>query len=374
MSWTMWLVPPIITSIFFVLGVITLYWSIFTWATTKAESQSKPVNVQKVQIVVGTICAIISVFALQLLVRDSHLGWTFVNFQLLLLLFVAYFLQLKIPYWLVFVVAIGFMLMNGNVTAPLSWVFTLVFVGFYVVAYQHSIHLWRWPYPRYILVALNFGMVLWLLVKMRFHLPWVTYWIKMADYAFLATLMYGYFKIQDKDRRIKDRLFQSANWDALTHVQNYAAYDRAIDYHFSRSLIRHNNLTMAMFDIDHFKCVNDTYGHLAGDEVLKQVSSTVVDVLKAKDEQIVLYRTGGEEFNVIFPGYTVAQAQPLVQEFFDRVKALRIPYNDVELNVTISVGVSSLHRTDHNPLDFYKRVDSHLYRSKKMGRQQITLE
>ncbi|MCZ2325542.1 GGDEF domain-containing protein [Levilactobacillus brevis] len=205
-------------------------------------------------------------------------------------------------------------------------------------------------------------------------MPWVTYWIEIADYAFLATLMYGYFKIQDKDRRIKDRLFQSANWDALTHVQNYAAYDRAIGYHFSRSLIRHNNLTMAMFDIDHFKCVNDTYGHLAGDEVLKQVSSTVVDVLKEKDEQIVLYRTGGEEFNVIFPGYTVAQAQPLVQEFFDRVKALRIPYNDVELNVTISVGVSSLHRTDHNPLDFYKRVDSHLYRSKKMGRQQITLE
>lgn len=373
MSWTMWLVPPVITSIFFVLGVITLYWSIFTWATSKAESQRKPVDVNKVQIAVGTACAVISVFALQLLVRDSDLSWAFVNFQLLLLIFVAYFLRLKIPSWLIFIVAVAFMLMNGNVRAPSSWVFTVLFVFFYAESYQQSTHLWRWPYTRYIVIALLFGMSLWVLVKYRVNLSWVTYWVEIGDYAVLATLMYGYFKIQNKDRQIKDRLFQSANWDALTKIQNYAAYDRAIAYYFQRSDKRHQELSMMMFDIDHFKRVNDTYGHLAGDEVLKQVSSAVSNRLKQIDSQVILYRTGGEEFNVILPGYSLKQAEPIAQQVFQTVKDLAIDYNEETLHVTISVGVSTLHEADHNPLDFYKRVDGNLYASKKAGRQRITV-
>jgi len=373
MSWTMWLVPPIITSIFFVLGIITLYWSIFTWVTAKVESSSKPHNLKRVQVLLGTTCAVVSVFALQLIVRDTHLSWTFTNFQLLLLIFVAYFLQLKIPNWLILLAGVGFMLMNGNVTAVLSWGYTFLFVFFYMISYQQSTHLWRAPYTRYITVALGFGMALWLFVKFRFHLPWGTYWIEIADYAVLASLMYGYFRIQDKDRRIKDRLFQSANWDALTHVQNYAAYDHAIGYYFHQSVAHKKNLAMVMFDIDHFKRVNDTYGHLAGDEVLKQVASTVASTIKAINPEIVLYRTGGEEFNILLPGYDINRTRPVAEAAFDAVKDLKIPYNGETLQVTISVGVSVLHEGDHNPLDFYKRVDANLYHSKKNGRQQITI-
>ncbi|WP_143462834.1 GGDEF domain-containing protein [Levilactobacillus enshiensis] len=372
MAWSIWLVPPIVTSVFFVLGVITLYWSIFNWVTAKVESQNKPINVKKVQIAIGTTCAVVSVFALQLIVRDSHLSWTFTNFQLLLLIFVAYFLQLKIPHWLIFLAGVGFMLMNGNYTAILSWIYTILFVLFYVVSYQQSTHLWRWPFTRYITIAMLFALALWFLVKVRFNLDWSTYFIELGDYAALASLMYGYFKIQDKDRRIKDRLFQSANWDALTRVQNYAAYDRAIAYQFQQSTAHNTDLSMVMFDIDHFKHVNDTYGHLAGDEVLKQVASTVTATLKKVDNRIVLYRTGGEEFNIIFPDYDLERTRKVAEQVFDAVKTLEIPYNDVVLNVTISVGVSVLSASDHNPLDFYKRVDANLYHSKKNGRMQIT--
>ncbi|HJE87096.1 MAG TPA: GGDEF domain-containing protein [Levilactobacillus hammesii] len=373
MTWSVWLVPPMITSIFFVLGVITLYWSIFNWATSKAESQNKPVNVKRVQTIVGLVCAVTSVFALQLIVRDSHLSWTFTNFQLLLLIFVAYFLQVRIPYWAVFLAGIAFMLMNGNIDQPLSWVYTFLFVFFYVFSYVQSTHLWRAPFTRYAIVAVVFALPLWYLVKLRFHLPWSTYFDEMINYLILVVLMYGYFKIQDKDRRIKDRLFQSANWDALTKVQNFAAYDRAIGYEFRQSAAHDRDLSMIMFDIDHFKHVNDTYGHLAGDEVLKQVSRTVASTLKAVDPKIVLYRTGGEEFNIIFPNYTVDRTEQVAQKVFDAVKDLTIAYNDVEIKVTISVGVSALSLKDSNPLDFYKRVDANLYRSKQNGRQQITV-
>lgn len=373
MTWSVWLVPPMITSIFFVLGVITLYWSILNWVTAKAESQNKPVNIKNIRVAVGTTCAVVSVFALQLIVRDSQLSWTFTNFQLILLIFVAYFLQVRIPYWLIVLAGIAFMLLNGNISQPLSWVYTGLFVVFYVFSYVQSTHLWRWPFTRYATVALGFALPLWYLVKMRFNLSWSTYAEEMINYMILVSLMYGYFKIQDKDRRIKDRLFQSANWDALTKVQNFAAYDRAIGYEFRRSAGHDADLSMVMFDIDHFKCVNDTYGHLAGNEVLKRVASTVASTLKAIDPKVVLYRTGGEEFNIIFPNYDVDQTREVAQQVFDAVKNLTISYNDVDINVTISVGVSALSVKDSNPLDFYKRVDANLYHSKQNGRQQITV-
>jgi len=372
MTWSMWLVPPFATSIFFVLGVITLYWSIFNWVTAKVESQKKPVNIKKVQVSIGAACAFISIFGLQLLVRDSHLSWTFTSFQLLILIFVAYFLQIRIPYWLIIIAGAGFMVMNGNITQPLSWVYTGVFVGFYIASYIQSVRMWPRPFLRYFITAIIFALILWFLVKQRFSLAWSTYAEEILNYLILVSLMYGYFKIQDRDRRIKDRLFQAANWDALTRVKNYAAYDREIGYQFQHSVTHHRDLAMMMFDIDHFKRVNDTYGHLAGDEVLKKVASTVDTILKKNGENLTLYRTGGEEFNVILPENTMDQAQTIAQEVFDAIADTTTTYNDVTIQVTLSIGVSTLAVKDRNPLDFYKRVDANLYHSKKNGRMQIT--
>lgn len=374
MTWSMWLVPPFVTSIFFVLGVITLYWSIFNWVTAKVESQKKPVDVKRVQVWIGAICAVVSTFGLQMLVRDSHLSWTFTTFQLLILIFVAYFLQVRIPYWLIVLASIGFMLMNGNILQPLSWLYTILFGLFYVISYIQSVRMWPRPFIRYFVTALLFALVLWGIVTLRFDLAWTTYVEEIANYLILAALMYGYFNIQDRDRRIKDRLFQAANWDALTRVKNYAAYDREIGYQFYHSVSRHRNLSMIMFDIDHFKHVNDTYGHLAGDEVLKEVASTVTNLLKKQNEQITLYRTGGEEFNVILPDADLVEAQRIAKLIFDAVADDQVDYNDIAIHVTLSIGVSALAVKDRNPLDFYKRVDANLYHSKKNGRMQITTD
>lgn len=135
----MWLVPPFITSVFFVLGVITLYWSIYNWTTAWYEARNRPVNTKRVQTWIGAGCAVIAVFALQLLVRDSQLSWTFTNFQLLILMFTAYFLQLRVPYWMICVLGVGFMFLNGNVAQPLSWVYMIVFAAFYVESYIQGV-------------------------------------------------------------------------------------------------------------------------------------------------------------------------------------------------------------------------------------------
>jgi len=371
MTWSHWLVPSFITSIFFFLGVITLYWSVFTWTTEKISAQRSNFSVRKIQCIIGLTCTIISVFGIQLLVRDSTLSWTFTSFQLLILIFVAYFLQIWIPYWAIILTGIVFMVMNGNIDQPLSWLYTAILGGFYAVSYLQSVRMWPHPLLRYLVTALLFGAVLWAPVCLRFKLPWATYGEQLFTYLCLAGLMYGYFKIQDRDRRIKHRLFQAANWDALTKVKNYAAYDHELGYEYHRSITHHHDLAMIMFDIDHFKRVNDTYGHLAGDEVLKQLASTVTTVLQ-RYEGTTLFRTGGEEFNIVAPDTTLVSARQIASEVFDAVQDLEIPYNAVTLHVTISLGVSELAVDDSSPLEFYKRVDGNLYHSKKNGRMQIT--
>lgn len=374
MTWSMWFVPPFVTSIFFTLGIITLYWSVFTWTSGIIESRQKPIDLKKAQALIGVTCTIISVFGLQLIVRDSPLAWTFTSFQLLILIFVAYFLQVWIPYWLICLAGICFMFMNGNLDQPLSWLYTIILGGFYVVAYLQSVRMWPRPFLRYIITAVLFGAVLWAPVIYRYRLGWRTYGEEIISYLILASLMYVFFTIQDRDKRIKDRLFQAANWDALTHTKNYAAYDREITYQFNRSRVLHQPLSMLMFDIDHFKQVNDNHGHLAGDAVLTQITAVVATVLRRHDEHITLFRTGGEEFNIILPDTSLAQTRVIAQDVFTAVSQTETPYNDLVLGVTISVGGTDLHPSDTNPLDFYNRVDQNLYRSKQNGRQQLTID
>lgn len=115
MTWSNWYVPPFFTSIFFVLGVITLYWSFFTWVTRNLQNRRKQVDLKKAQAILGILCAVVLIFSIQLLVRDSPLSWAFTNFQLLILIFIAYFLQVWLPYWGIILAGIAFMLMNGNI-------------------------------------------------------------------------------------------------------------------------------------------------------------------------------------------------------------------------------------------------------------------
>ena len=127
-----------------------------------------------------------------------------------------------------------------------------------------------------------------------------------------------------------------------------------------------------MFDIDHFKRVNDTYGHLAGDLVLQHTVDVVQTVLNANDSSVKLYRTGGEEFNVLFPNYDLEGTQTIVEEIFTALNHLKVTFDDKEIEISVSMGVSQISNKDATPNDFYKRVDNNLYYSKKHGRMQIT--
>ena len=126
-----------------------------------------------------------------------------------------------------------------------------------------------------------------------------------------------------------------------------------------------------MFDIDHFKKVNDTYGHLAGDDVLTELSTLLTTTLRTED---VFARYGGEEFAVICRGIDLSQAQVVGERLRKAVEKFRFVHEGTVIPVTISVGVAGLpDPAVKDASDLVARADEALYQSKHGGRNRVTL-
>jgi len=170
-------------------------------------------------------------------------------------------------------------------------------------------------------------------------------------------------------------LDQAANYDELTGVRNRANFDTTTVGVFG-VYQRHPAMpiTMAMFDIDHFKYFNDDYGHLAGDAVLKHVAQHFNQELLRQTNHGELFRYGGEEFVIIFENTEPLEAQRIVTAIRDTLQHEPVNLNGKKLNVTVSIGISALQTTDLNFDSWFKRVDHYLYLAKEAGRDRITVE
>ncbi|MCC3163466.1 GGDEF domain-containing protein [Lactiplantibacillus pentosus] len=375
MTWSYWRISPFVTSIFFILGVLTLYWVLFNWITSWFHARHINIDDDTINAWHGVIYMLVFVFVMQLSVIGQANSWEFVNFHLIAVIFCAFFLNIRMPYYTLLPVVIVYMVFDQSIFFWESWSYAAVFVGFFWslnylrLWVQKHAHSWVYYYG----TVGFFGGVLWGLIKVKYSLSWEN---TLQEYGYLlifAGLLYAYVNML-QDSEIKLRLAQFASHDALTQTENFAAYTEHIKYLFDDSTANNLNLSMMMFDIDHFKHVNDTYGHLAGDRVLQEVSETVQTVLSENDPKVKLYRTGGEEFNVLFPGYDLVSTRAIVRQIFAAVNHLVVKYGDQEIAVSISVGVSTLHQADDSTVDFYNRVDQNLYFSKRHGRMRVTVD
>lgn len=173
----------------------------------------------------------------------------------------------------------------------------------------------------------------------------------------------------------KRELERRANYDALTNARSYSLFQRDVTAGFNRAQESDVPLTIVMLDIDHFKEVNDQYGHLAGNKVLVGVAALLDDILQnAFGDAHQLYRTGGEEFNLIFVGKSVGTIMPVIKRAWRQVRNQTFDYDGQKMRVTISIGVTAMRADDQKVDDVYKRADDNLYRSKRAGRDTITVE
>lgn len=159
-----------------------------------------------------------------------------------------------------------------------------------------------------------------------------------------------------------------AHRDPLTQIGNRAAFDLCLEKQISAHERHHTEFSLMVIDIDHFKEVNDTYGHIAGDKVLKMVAQTIRKTLRRSDE---VYRYGGEEFVVILSNTQQGGATFIAERIRKAIEELKVELNKT-ISVTASIGISASEKTEQvsQTLEF---ADKALYEAKESGRNQVVV-
>lgn len=176
-------------------------------------------------------------------------------------------------------------------------------------------------------------------------------------------------------KRQRDLLSQLSRLDGLTGIPNRRAFDERLAHEWRRSLRFHEPLGVAMIDIDHFKAYNDTQGHLAGDDCLRQVASALAEGVRRAGDVIARY--GGEEFVCLFSRMDDTGLAVVTEQLRASVQALDIPHSasPVIPCVTVSIGGACCLPTDESAaLALVEQADAQLYLAKRLGRNRVSLQ
>lgn len=158
-----------------------------------------------------------------------------------------------------------------------------------------------------------------------------------------------------------------AETDELTGLNNRRLFDSCFELEFNRMLRYGRDLCLAIVDIDFFKKINDCYGHMCGDFVLKEIAYLLHQNFRKTD---MIFRYGGEEFAVLLPETNDEGANIPLERLRKTIENNDFCYNGNHLNITISVGASS--KKFDSKEEFFEQVDNALYKSKENGRNKIT--
>jgi diguanylate cyclase (GGDEF)-like protein len=170
---------------------------------------------------------------------------------------------------------------------------------------------------------------------------------------------------------IMKRLEVMAAIDELTGVLNRRFGLRRLNEEFERSKRYRMPLSVAVVDIDHFKKINDTYGHQAGDFVLKTLAGVFTRNIRVSD---LVIRLGGEEFLLVFNGASAVDAYQIMEKLRTNVETMRLQYGAFDFKVTFSAGVASFPSDKVSDLpNLIHQADSGLYRAKETGRNRTVI-
>jgi len=162
---------------------------------------------------------------------------------------------------------------------------------------------------------------------------------------------------------------QKALIDPLTGLPNRAAWTERLEHEVEQWQRHGNSLLIAMLDLDHFKRINDNYGHLAGDRVLKLIASVLRKRVRGGD---FIARFGGEEFVLLVPDTTLAAGAKLAEALRAAIEACPFHFKGEPVTVTVSMGMTAFKPGEHSDL-VLKRADQALYRAKSAGRNRVEL-
>ncbi|HBF74784.1 MAG TPA: hypothetical protein DDW71_05945 [Lactobacillus sp.] len=314
--------------------------------------------------------------ASELRIMEAHdckgLGWSYLAFQIGVLLFA---MILKRSSWLFLSLSV----------VLLFWYWWLPNVSWWGYFYVVSVLLlaeadrfgWRiidWPlvfYPFCLLFSAPFLWANWISLR-GIEVSW---WVELAQcfvVYYLIWLIYYQLKRRDERQAI---LLCEASKDNLTKLNNFRIFNDDLQRAFAQYHEKGTQYSLYTFDIDFFKRVNDRYGHLEGNAVLKGVATELNRLLPKISSNAKAYRVGGEEFSFMVFDDQTQHGSPdevanQVREAIGKL-VFKTKQGD-QFQITISLGQAQIDAEDQNYLDIYKCADQRLYRSKEAGRNRVT--
>jgi diguanylate cyclase (GGDEF)-like protein len=168
----------------------------------------------------------------------------------------------------------------------------------------------------------------------------------------------------------KTRLYSQSITDRMTGLHNSRYFEQMLYELFNRSVSTGEPLTIAILDIDHFKKLNDQFGHAAGDAMLQQVGRLLAEVTRDAPDAMA-FRYGGEEFCVLFPTTCPADAMSTMDKLRTRIQQTSIEHLSSTLKATASIGLATSQLDSMDAKNLFERADEALYACKHGGRNQI---
>lgn len=195
--------------------------------------------------------------------------------------------------------------------------------------------------------------------------------LKDGDRVGLGKVLMKFLDSDNIEAEYHKEIYNLMTIDGLTGVSNKRHFNDSLASEFSRPASNATPMSVLVFDVDHFKQVNDTRGHAAGDAVLRQLARTARAAIPS---QYLLGRVGGEEFAVVLPGVDVTTSLTLAEHLRAAVANQQFQFEQQLIPITISVGSATRAvGAQEGPLDLFKRADQALYRAKSSGRNRVCI-
>lgn len=194
--------------------------------------------------------------------------------------------------------------------------------------------------------------------------------LRSGDRCQVGAVHFKFLHERDVEHAYHQAIYNLVMRDGLTEIFNQRKYAEEVDREATRARRYGRPLALVLFDIDHFKLLNDEYGHLCGDYVLKQIAVRVGEQLRSEQ---VFARVGGEEFAVLCPETDAEGALQLAEKIRERLEGLSLEYAGFQIKVTCSFGVASFGGDMRGQEDLYRAADEALYVSKRSGRNRVSL-
>ncbi len=191
-----------------------------------------------------------------------------------------------------------------------------------------------------------------------------------GDVLRLGGAIFKYLAGGDIEALYHEEIYSLTITDGLTGIHNKRHFMELLEREAARSLRRGHSLWVAMLDIDHFKKLNDTHGHVTGDHLLSQIAQLIAAEIRA-DEAVARY--GGEEFVLMFPEAESAEVKTLCERIRGLVEEHDFLFDGERHQMTVSIGASSI-RPDQTIEDLVGAADEQLYRAKKEGRNRVLID